>query len=202
MIAVGAGGWTLMRGSSPAADAVAVRYLEETRDYGAVPDFTLVERDGSRVGLADLEGRYWVADFIFTRCNGICPILTKRMASLARKLPDDDIRFVSFSVDPSFDTPEVLESYAAASGVETARWLFLTGPREQIHRLVGEGFRLNVAERSPEAADDGELITHSDRFVLVDPTGTIRGYYHGTDEESVERLVEDLRRLRLDHAGS
>jgi cytochrome oxidase Cu insertion factor (SCO1/SenC/PrrC family) len=201
VIVVGTGGWTLMRGSGPIVGSGAT-YLEASRDYGAVPDFTLIERDGSRVSLEDLAGRFWVADFIFTRCNGICPILTRRMASLARKLPDDDIRFVSFSVDPSWDTPEVLSGYAASSGVETDRWLFLTGPRDDIHRLVGDGFHLSVAERAPDAGDDGELITHSDRFVLIDPEGTIRGYYHGTDEEAVDRLIEDLRRLRRDSRGS
>ena len=191
-----------MRGSAPDMGSGAAGYLEESRDYGAVPDFTLTERDGRRVGLGDLRGRFWVADFIFTRCNGICPILTQRMASLARRLPDDDIRFVSFSVDPSWDTPAVLAGYAAASGAEADRWLFLTGPRDEIYRVVGEGFHLSVAERAPEAADDGELITHSDRFVLVDPGGTIRGYYHGADEEAAERLIEDLRRLRGEHDGS
>lgn len=203
---VAAGTWNLLQGTTArqAADGrPGAGVLEGPDDFGAVDPFTLTERSGRTVTLEDLSGSWWIADFIFTRCTGICPILTTRMASLGRRLPElpagENVRFVSFTVDPDWDTPEVLDAYArqaAAGGADLGRWLFLTGPRDVMYRLIGESFRLNVAERGDEPAAEGELITHSDRFVLVDPEGRIRGYYHGTDEESVARLVQDLESLR------
>jgi cytochrome oxidase Cu insertion factor (SCO1/SenC/PrrC family) len=192
-LAVGAGALSLTRHQS------AATVLETPGDYGTVPDFALTERSGRTLTRADLEGSYWVADFIFTRCRGICPLLTARMAGLAKRLPDD-VRLVSFSVDPAHDTPEVLRHYAdgvSARGADPDRWLFVTGERDALHDLISDGFRLNVAERPEgDAAADGELITHSDRFVLVGPRGRIRGYYHGTEEESAARLARDIARLR------
>jgi len=166
---------------------------------GHIPDFRLQERAGQTVTLADLRGRIWVADFIFTRCGGICPLLTSRMARLQNDVElasADDLRFVSFSVDPAYDSPAVLRDYARAHGASDSHWLFLTGERDELHRLIKEGFRLSVAEREEPEADPNEMITHSDRFVLVDEQGRIRGYYHGTEDESVGRLRADLARLR------
>jgi len=198
-IAVATGAWSLLRGS---AEAEAPASLETLGEYGSVPDFSLTERSGRPVSKSDLAGGFWVADFIFTRCNGICPVLTSRMSSLASAISSipggDQVRFVSFSVDPAWDTPEVLSAYAETAGGNVAaegRWLFLTGSRDVLYRLIGEGFHLSVADRSADPQAQGELVTHSDRFVLVDPRGQIRAYYHGTDEDSVARLKRDLERL-------
>lgn len=192
-LVVVAGAWSLLAGG-----AIPPTVLEGTDDFGPVPHFDLLDRTGAAVTLDDLAGDWWVADFIFTRCTGVCPLLTTRMAALTRRI-GPDVRLVSFSVDPDHDTPDVLARYAARVGQPAAdahRWLFLTGPRPEMYRLIGEGFRLNVAAAAPGAAAEGELITHSDRFVLVDPEGRIRGYYHGTDEASVDRMVRDLESLR------
>ena len=180
---------SLLRGGRP-ADRLPV--------VAALPDFTLISSDGSAVSRADLEGGLWVADFIFTSCAGICPILSSRMAELQRSLSERgiDARLVSISVDPTRDTPEALREYAKRYAADPDRWWFLTGERDALYDLIGKGFLLSVAERTPGAVDDGgELITHSDRFVLVDRQGRIRGYYHGTDREAVERLVADLEAL-------
>lgn len=163
-----------------------------------VPAFALTERSGRSVTEAELEGLPWVADFIFTQCSGVCPVLSSRMAGLQRALKDARIpaRLVSFSVDPTRDSPEVLRGYAERFRADPQGWLFLTGDRRQLYSLVGEGFQLSVAERAPDEAEDStDLITHSDRFVLVDSDLQIRGYYHGTDEDVVERVISDLRRL-------
>jgi protein SCO1/2 len=159
---------------------------------GSVPPFTLTERSGRSVGSADLAGRVWVADFIFTRCPDVCPLLTARMAELGRRLPagPDRIQLVSFSVDPAHDTPEVLRDYAARMGAGDG-WLFLTGPREAIAGLLRQGFKVAFADDGPPAAP----ITHSDRFVLVDRHLRIRGYYHGNDPADLERLARDARAL-------
>jgi protein SCO1/2 len=192
--------WTLVSPPRTGRSAGA-GLLEAPGDYGAVPPFTLTERSGATVSLDDLRGTWWVADFIFTRCGSICPLLSTQMSRLAASVPDldrGDVRFVSISVDPAHDTPEVLEAYAARYVPEQAGgfWLFLTGSREEIHALVGEGLHLSVIDRTAEGVPAGELITHTERFVLIDPAGRIRGYYHGTEEDSVRRLAADLDRLR------
>jgi protein SCO1/2 len=165
---------------------------------GPIPAFTLTERSGRPIGRDDLAGQPWVADFIFTRCSSMCPALSTRMAALRRELREQGVqaRLVSFTVDPSHDTPEVLRAYAARFAADE-HWLFVTGDREALYRLIGEGFRLSVAERPPGQADDGgELITHSDRFVLVDGDGRIRGYYHGTEPDGMAALLRDVAALQ------
>jgi len=190
-VVVAWGAWSLT--GSPAPRTA----LQQRGDYGVVPDFSLTERSGRTVTSRDLAGRFWVADFVFTRCTGVCPLLTARMSSLVHALRSErDMRFVSFSVDPEYDTPEVLSRYAAAQGADDERWLFVTGRHEALYRLIGEGFKLSVASQEPGQPQAGELITHSDRFVLVDPQGRIRGYYHGDDEETIGRLADDLAALR------
>lgn len=164
---------------------------------GAVPDFRLVERSGRAVTRADLAGRVWVANFIFTSCSGVCPVLSARMAELRQKLGNvaPDVRSVSMSVDPTRDTPAVLREYAGRYGAGDG-WLFLTGDRKALHELIRDGFHLSVAERSPEeGVDPGELITHSDRFVLVDRRSRIRGYYRGTEPDALVDLFRDAQAL-------
>lgn len=186
--AVAAGGvWLILGGVPGRGGAAAASSMAE------VPDFSLTERSGSTVTKRSLEGRVWVADFIFTRCQGVCPLLSGRMADLQRAVRSrKDVTLVSFSVDPDHDTPEVLSRYAKAYEADPAGWLFLTGDRESMHRLIGEGFHLAVAEAEPGKVPEGELITHSDRFVLVDRRGRIRGSYHGTDEDVTKSLLADL----------
>ncbi|HYU34481.1 MAG TPA: SCO family protein [Thermoanaerobaculia bacterium] len=160
---------------------------------GSVPDFTLTNRDGKTVRRADLAGAPWIADFIFTRCGASCPLMSLRMARLEKELPRDlGARFVSFSVDPEYDTPKVLQEYAESFGAP-GRWLFLTGDKQAIHRLSRDGFKLPVDDKSPVSED--EPILHSTRFVLVDGESRIRGYYDGFDEESVKRLMRDVEAL-------
>jgi protein SCO1/2 len=101
------------------------------------------------------------------------------------------VRLVSFTVDPERDTPEVLAEYARRFQADLERWLFLTGPKEPLYRLVGEGFRLAVEDGGPQAG----LITHSTRFVLVDQHGRIRGYYNGAEPGTTAALLPDIRAL-------
>jgi protein SCO1/2 len=160
---------------------------------GEVPDFALTNRDGRAVHRADLAGQPWLADFVFTRCAATCPMMTMRMARLDRDLPADlPVRLVSFTVDPDYDTPAVLERYARSFKAPD-RWLFLTGGREELHRLSKEGFKLAIdAGGGPQ----DEPILHSTRFVLVDGEAKIRGYYEAFDEASMQKLRRDLESLR------
>jgi protein SCO1/2 len=152
----------------------------------------LTERSGNAVRASDLEGSVWIAGFIFTRCPDVCPVLTERMAGLEKKLAGPDaVRLVSFSVDPAHDTPDVLRDYAARAGASD-RWLFLTGPRDEIASILKDGFKVAFADDGPPTSP----ITHSDRLVLVDRALQIRGYYHGRDSEDLARLTQDATSLR------
>lgn len=157
--------------------------------HGAAADFTLTERSGRLVSRADLAGKVWIADFVFTRCAGPCPALTSRMARLQRDLPPrDDLRLVTFTVDPDYDTPAVLAEYARRYGAEPERWLFLTGPKEAIRHLSVEGFKMGLVEAPPELGG----ITHDTHFALVDRAGRIRGYYGGEDDAAVAKLKRSV----------
>jgi protein SCO1/2 len=164
---------------------------------GQVPAFTLTNRDGRVVHRSDLDGRPWVADFIFTRCPASCPMMTARMKRLNRSLPSDlPVHLVSISVDPAYDTPPVLQKYAESFEAPD-RWLFLTGEREDVRRLCVEGFKLGL-DMAPAGAggiEPVEPILHSTRFVLVDGEGEIRGYYEAFDEESTAKLKRDVLAL-------
>lgn len=159
--------------------------------FGSVPDFELVERGGRTVTRADFDGRVWVADFIFTRCAGTCPMMTYQMGQLNDALPGE-VGLVSFTVDPAHDTPETLTRYAVQHDVEGDRWLFLTGARDALYRLAREGFHLAVDDTVGTA---WEPITHSSRFALIDADGVIRNYYDGTSLETVARIVADVDAL-------
>jgi protein SCO1 len=190
VVVVLAGLWGLRRHASDDASLPVL---------GTLPAFSLVERSGRPVSREDLDGQPWVADFIFTRCTGMCPALSTRMAEVRRRVREQGLRtrLVSFSVDPLHDTPAVLREYATHFAGDDTDWLFVTGERDNLYELISQGFRLSVAEREGQAAaDPGELITHSDRFVLVDGEGNIRGYYHGIEPESVDALLRDLAALQ------
>jgi protein SCO1/2 len=160
-------------------------------DYSVVPEFSLTERSNRPVTKKDLAGQVWVADFIFTQCQGICPAMSSNMEKLQRQLPKE-VRLVSFSVDPYNDTPAVLTEYANRYNADPERWLFLTGNADAIQGLSVDGFKLAL---SPSSGTDVEPITHSSRFVLVDREGHIRGYYGTEDAGALERLIADVKKL-------
>lgn len=168
---------------------------------GQVPDFELVDRDGSTVRRKDLAGQPWVADFIFTRCALSCPRLTSIMLRLGADAPQ--VARVSFTVDPENDSPEVLSDYAAGYGVSDPRWRFLTGTVTAVEALVVDGFKLPVMRQPPaELATPDEPILHSNRFVLVDSNGAIRGYYEATDGTEYDKLLRDLASLEREDSAS
>jgi cytochrome oxidase Cu insertion factor (SCO1/SenC/PrrC family) len=172
-----------------------------TPDLGVVPFFSLTERSGRTVTRTELMDKTWVADFIFTRCAGPCPLITTEMSDLSRKFADKpSLRFVSFSVDPTFDTPAVLSKYAASYGADANRWLFLTGSMDAIGALIREGFHLGLeVESTPQGLakkpTEPPAVTHSVFFVLVAPGGKILGYYNSTLDSDVKTLSEWLSAL-------
>lgn len=156
-----------------------------------VPRVSLVADSGSPFDLASLRGEVVIYDFIFTRCSGICPVMSKRMSELQAQIDrDEPVRFVSVSVDPAHDTPAVLRDYAKRFRRDE-RWLFLTGDREAIIRLSVNGFKLAAGE----PGHGSEPILHSNRFVLVDREAVIRGYYDSSDPAAMASLLRDAGRL-------
>jgi protein SCO1 len=181
---VAAAVWFLMNGSGGGPDLPRL---------GAAPAFSLGSDQGKTVTRADYAGSVWIADFIFTRCGGSCPILSARMASLAERMVGvPGVRFVSFGVDPEYDTPEVLAEYGRKLGADPSRWTFLHGERPVIRALIKDGFKLAIEDGAPDSV---EPILHSTRFVLVDGEGTIRGYYDGMEQPPVDQLEKDARAL-------
>jgi protein SCO1/2 len=172
--------------------------LDGLRQYGSVPEFSLVERSNKKIGLSDLRGKVWVADFIYTRCTDTCPLQTADMAKLQEAWTNAaDLKLVSFSVDPERDTPAVLSQYADRFKADAQRWLFLTGGKEEIAGLVGDGFRL-AAQPAPGGVAESGVIMHSPRFVLVDRQAKIRGYYDNRDPDAMRRLKNDVATLLND----
>lgn len=160
-----------------------------------VPDFTLTERSGRPLGRADLLGKVWTANFLFTNCSGPCPTLSLRMRSVEQSVLADpslaDVRMVSFTLDPANDTVEVLRAYADKYEADPQRWWFVTGADERaMHELVKKGFLQAVAR----ATADGTIV-HSTYFVLVDRVGRIRAVHDGLAPESKPLILRDLRRL-------
>ncbi|MFW5876464.1 MAG: SCO family protein [Myxococcota bacterium] len=161
---------------------------------GHVPGFELVAQNGEAFRGEDMEGHVWIVDFIFTSCVTYCPRMTERMKSLRGELEGEGVRYLSVSVDPEHDTPEVLRAYAEKHGATGGDWTFVTGDTAEVSRAVVQGFKTPMGEPVPLDEGDGYDILHARHFLLVDRGRRIRGYYR-TDEEGLEQLVEDARHL-------
>lgn len=159
--------------------------------YGTVPGFQLTNQNGQPFGSAQLSGKIWIADFIYTTCPGPCPMISSRMSELQKPLQKTDVHLVSFSVDPEKDIPEVLRGYADKLQAEPGRWDFLTGAKPAIYKLSHDGFKLAVSDGS----DAQGIPVHSTRIVLVDRHGQIRGYYDATEPEAITKLLADTNHL-------
>ena len=154
--------------------------------------FSLVDQDGKPFATENLRGRPWVAGYVFTNCSGLCPRLTATMAQLQKQVPGD-VHLVSFSVDPENDKPEVLKKYAATYKADESRWHFLTGPKDQVVRLVAD---MKMPYGESKNAD--EPILHSDKLTLVDADGNVRAFYDSKDPEKLKQLAADATALARD----
>ena len=159
--------------------------------YGAVPLFQLINQNGQPFGSAQLNGKIWIADFVFTTCPGPCPMISTRMSELQKPLEKTDVHLVSFTVDPAKDTPKVLRGYADKLHAEPGRWDFLTGVPSTIYNLSEKGFKLAVSDGKEEAGTP----VHSTRMILIDRHGEIRGYYNATEADAVTKLLADTSHL-------
>ncbi|MCS7273172.1 MAG: SCO family protein [Fimbriimonadales bacterium] len=153
--------------------------------------FRLTNQWGETVTREQFKGKVWVAYFFFTRCPSVCPIINRNAITIQRAYADNpDVFLVGFSVDPKHDTVAVLQKWSQRHGAIKGKWHFLTGEREVIYNLSRKTFKLGV-----DPGDAQHPIVHSDRFVLVDRQGRIRGYYSGMDPAAVQQLIADIQRV-------
>jgi len=169
----------------------------ELRKMGVVPAFALTERSGRQVTNKDLDGKIWVADFIYTTCLGPCPLVTAGMEKLQASVADDpEVQLVSFTVDPQTDTPPVLAKYADQYHADPNRWWFVTGPEKPLYDLILHGFLQAVQDNSGQPLQDGQnKVTHSTYLALVDSNGNLRGFYDGVDNSARGDLLRDIKIL-------
>jgi protein SCO1 len=169
---------------------------DDLPELGTIADFRLTDQRATAFTGESVAGQPWLAAFMFTRCPTICPQITARMREVQTlaKQKQVPLRLVSFSVDPDFDTPEVLKAYADKYGVDQASWSFVTGDNAVIRGTAEYGFKLSV-EGTASASAPGFGISHGSHLVLLDGKRTIRGYYRSSEPESVARIVADAARL-------
>jgi protein SCO1/2 len=167
-----------------------------------VPDIHLINQLGAPVSLDDLKGKIIIADFFFTHCPSICPVLTKNIRMLQDALKGKDprridtpfVHFLSFSVDPERDSVPVLKKYSDKYGVNSDVWWMLTGPKDSIYNFALNEIKLGIQDGNGVDSD----FIHTQRIVLIDRERIIRGYYNGLDSSAMSKLAEDLTLLMLE----
>ena len=157
------------------------------------PQFSFPDQDDSPISTQSLAGKVWIADFIFTHCANTCPKMTAKRAELIKQIPDPRVMFISFSVDPTGDDRPTRKAYAGTNRLDESRWKFLCPPDRQTVLKVAQAMKIAAAEGHGQSP-----ILHSDRFVLIDSHGRIRGNYPMEDEPSMQRLVNDALALAKD----
>lgn len=161
-----------------------------------VPGFTLIDQDGEQVNQSITKGKIHVAGFFFTRCSTICPKLQLSLSRVQEVFKErNDVALLSYSVDPENDKAEQLKAYATKMGAKEGMWYFLTGDKAQIYNLAQRGYFLPVVDHGVSYGKPDETFIHSEKLVLVDKEGIIRGFYDGTDKKDVERLIVEIRVL-------
>lgn len=167
--------------------------LLHVRRNHTVSDFELINQNGEKVTYANYANHIYVADFFFTRCLTICPVMTNNMALLQEEFKnDDEIKFLSHSVTPIMDSVPVLRAYADVKGVIDGKWNITTGPKKHIYELARKSY-FAVLEEGDGGLQD---FIHTENFILVDKKRQIRGFYDGTDSEDMKRLIDDIKLLK------
>ena len=157
-----------------------------------IPDFSFVNQEGKEIGRAQMEGKITIVDFFFTSCPSICPTMSKEMERVNDMFRDNpQVQIYSISIDPEYDTPQILQEYASEHHAIPGKWHFLSGPKLETYELARCGFILPTIDgnRIPDN------FVHSDKFILIDELGRIRGYYSGTNREEVDLLMLETKVL-------
>lgn len=173
--------------------ALGMFEVRELKNFGAVAPFELEDRNIQKISKDSLLGRVWVANFIFTHCPTQCPLIVQEVKKVQKALRlKENFRIVSITVDPARDTAPVLSKYADAIGADPFKWYFLTGQKNDIQSLIQNGFRLSAAD---EGGVMGSDIVHSNKLVLVDHLGYIRGYYDANEPREIKNIIKDAKAL-------
>jgi len=161
--------------------------------FRKIPDFKFVSQKGETITQRELDGNIYVANFIFTSCEGICKKMTSQMTRVQDKFRNDPtVKIVSYTVDPERDSVEALQQYADLYNADPNKWYFLTGDKKEIYDLAQHGYLLPVQESNDGTVD----FVHSEKFILVDRNKNVRGIYDGTDQKEVDRLITEITVLQ------
>jgi protein SCO1/2 len=164
--------------------------------YHVIAPFQFVDQDSALINNATFKDKIYVADFFFTSCRTICPIMKTQMLRVYQATQDmPDVLLLSHSIDPEYDTVALLHDFANLLGVESKRWHFVTGVKDSIFKIAQTSYFATALEDSSEP--DGRI--HSGAFILIDGLGRIRGKYDGTRDEDVDRLIGEIKKLRMEH---
>ena len=167
--------------------------LQHVKKYHTIADFALTNQNGKLVTQKNYENKIYIADFFFTTCPTICPIMTKNMAGIQDKiLNDENVMLLSHSVTPDIDSVPQLKKYALEKGVKDSKWNLVTGDKQQIYELARKSY---MAVKTDGDGGPYDMI-HTENFILVDKERRIRGFYDGTDSEEMEKLLSDLEILK------
>ncbi|MDC7999703.1 SCO family protein [Aequorivita todarodis] len=169
--------------------------LQYVKKYHTIADFSLTNQNGKTITQDDYKDKIYVADFFFTTCQTICPIMTDHMVEIQEKLKnDDEVMLLSHTVTPEIDSVAQLKKYALEKGVNDAKWNLVTGDKKEIYDLARKSYL--AAKDIPYSDND---LVHTENFVLVDKKKRIRGFYDGTDSEAIEKLLEDIKILKKEN---
>jgi protein SCO1/2 len=167
--------------------------IQHKRKYHKIADFSLINQNGKTITQDDYKNKIYVADFFFTTCQTICPIMTTNMAEIQKKIiNDDEVLLLSHSVTPKIDSVQQLKRYAIKKGINDAKWNLVTGDKKQIYELARKSY---LAVKTVGNGDEFDMI-HTENFMLIDKKRQIRGFYDGTNKEDISRLLDDIKILK------
>jgi protein SCO1 len=169
--------------------------LNENGDtiYHVIPDFEFTNQYGEKVKRSDYENKIFVTDFFFTTCQSICPVMSNQLSRVQEKTKEmDDVLILSHTVNPENDSVPVLLDYAQKMNAQKSKWNFVTGDKKSLYDIARNGYFVTALD-GDGGPDD---FIHSEKFILVDKQGHIRGYYDGTDTKDVDRLIDEIKVLK------
>jgi len=175
------------------------RVVADNTSWHTIPAFEFQAHTGEMVNLSTIHNKIVVADFFFTKCLGICPKMSSQLQRVQKEFIDDDsILLLSHTVDPERDSVETLAEYAGLYEADPTKWLFLTGSKTDLYHIARKGYFVTATEGDGSSED----FIHTEKFVLLDKSGVIRGYYDGTDSLEVNKLMTDIKILQLDYPSN
>jgi len=167
--------------------------------YHQLPDFQLIAHHKDTINKLYFANKLHIANFFFTRCPGMCPILTKSMLRLQKEFQMDTlIKLVSYTVDPEHDSVPILRKFAYKNKINDSFWSIITGEKQQLYEFYKNGYLINALENKDDTTNIENQFIHTEKLVLIDDQFRIRGFYDGTNEQSIKILINDILRLRIE----